>query len=268
MSGVDIGSTVTDSIKTPFKDSTLLMIGIVLALISVLQVIALAVIGVSSPFKVAGNPFVSMLTIFLVSLPFSLITIFFAITAYFRAWHGNSISLAQAIASAAGRYLSALATSILFLIVSVVPLAIILILVLATNSHSAVALLFELLSAIYTFYMIVRLSIGLSYSIIGNKDPISSLKSSWHSTSGSFWSILAAFILIGLILFVAILIPVLISGISVLFAAPEVQSVVPNLVADIVSGFFSICGYVASVSIYAQLVAGNKGLTINAGKAQ
>ncbi len=208
----NIGETVHDSILLLFKDSTLLVLAIIFAIITsaIAYISATTVLSsissIQSSLAASSAPHRVVLIIldivgkvFTIDLLAGLLSLFFMLTIMTRAFYGRKKGASQSMSRALGRYIYALALLILIGIGISIPAAVLAVL-------SAVVPFLAILFILYFIgvaYVAIRISVSMPL-VVSGKGPIDSLRLSWDATQGSWWYIFLSYLIVAIILWVIV----------------------------------------------------------------
>lgn len=247
--------TIKDSYSTLFHNRTVLVYVIITAVISaILAGTITAAAGISLGVAASAS-----ITTLLASLPLLaaimvvgfLISVFFAgavLTAANSKWKGG---MGNAARNSASRYLSLLGADVLASVIIAVPFLVFYIFglmsmlasVASTNVlPTIIGLVLMLIGMILLAVLGIRFSISLVGAVNGKMRAVESVKHSWSATRGSFWRILAVYLVIGII--------TLVIGEGLVYALTAVGlSILGYFILAVLEG----AGSVAMVRIYEAL---------------
>ena len=194
--GIDVIKLVGDSFNTLLKNRTVMifalisaLLGSAFSLVTMSQVQSLHNLGTGSAlstvlpilFSVLGTLLVGVIILYLVSV--------FLVGSMLVAASDSKKSVADAASQSISRYLVFLVTGIVTSIIVVI------------------GLIFFVIPGIF---LGVKLSIASAEAVVGKKGVVDSLKASWDATTGNFWSIFFAFLVMIIAIYIISIISVLI----------------------------------------------------------
>lgn len=222
---------VGSSLNKLFKNKNIFVFAIIGALISTAGSFSITAQSraFASLFNVQNPPSIGVLLPALLSLMSSVGLIFivlalidvFIVAAIMVSVGSGRAKISMVSKEAVSRYLTFLFTSIVVGIIVVIGF---------------------ILLIVPGIFLAIKLSIAGTESVVGKKDVVESLKSSWEKTNGNFWHILATFVILFLIV-------AIITGIiSAIVSAIGVQ-----FLSSLFSTFFGFSFTIMTVLIYQSL---------------
>lgn len=217
--GIDFEKTIKQSLAAPFKDKKLIKILLIFGIINFLFSFATVafVLNSFSSFFASGGFLTAVtsghyggllsaavdLVLGIAGLIFIsvLISILLTNMVVSKVYFGKSFKIKDSLKYALSRYLSVLGVYIIEIILLLIIPAIVLI-GLFILIH-AFAVIFLILYLFLLLYSGIKLSIAVPISLIGKKNPIDSVKSSWKITRNNWWTIFGVFLILWIIVFAA-----------------------------------------------------------------
>jgi len=209
---IDITKVVGDSYNMLFKNKTLLVLGVVGALISTLLGAALGMPfagyqnDTSALIALISSPaFWAEMIIGIVAL--ELVSIFIVGAIISAASAGDKAELGASVKKSASRYMSLLGTCIVSGILSFLAFIPGIALLIAAfvglylgSELSWIAMIAgAVLLIIPGFFVLPKLWLSTAACVVGGKRAVESVKSSWSMTKGSLWRIMAVLLIIGIV---------------------------------------------------------------------
>lgn len=226
---VDVIGVVVDSLKKLLKNNNIFIFALIWAIISAIGSFFISSQAQSLVTLFRSTQLISVLLPALIAFisSFGILLLVFALVGLFVtamimvAVNSKNAGIDAIIKKAASRYITLLFTTIVAGIIVLVGL---------------------ILLIIPGIFLAIKLSIADVEAVVGKKDVVESLKSSWRKTSGNFWRILAAFIVM---FFVVVIITGILNGI---FSILKV-----SFLSSFFSTFFGFSFTIMTVLIYQAL---------------
>ena len=206
---IEIGNTIDGSIKAPFRDmqmlAILLLMGAVVFAVSYLSAILIfnslpaelgAILALNSfSFWAIAELLVEILGLLLLNY---IIITFFINMVIVKAFYGKRLNFNKAAGMAASRYLPAVGTEVLILLIFAIPMVVV---GGAFALNPILGFIFLMIYLILAVYVGVKLVVAIPAAVIGDKNPFESIKASWKMTK-DWWAIFATVLIIGIIILI------------------------------------------------------------------
>jgi membrane-anchored glycerophosphoryl diester phosphodiesterase (GDPDase) len=213
---MEIGAIFTQSYNMLFHNRTLLVLGVIGALLSAVSGLLFGVIssGTQASLQQTAVPYAPgaviglVVEVIIIALVIELVSLFIGAAIISAASSGSSADLGESVRKASYRYISLLGASIassVLAVLALLPGMLIFLIAIALAKSASVAIVLALmviggvLLVMPGIYVTIRLSLSLVACVVGGKSAIESVKSSWGITKGNLWPLFAVVLALGII---------------------------------------------------------------------